>query len=146
MPNLEGRFFTQRLYGVTPPYSGFSVTVGIPLFGAGSYRNTLKAAQIERQYQQSVLDEQKLAISTAYQQAYQQLQKNNELLDYYESTGLSQADAIIKAANLSYRAGEISFAELSQYLTQAIDIQRNYLEVLDQYNQSAIHLNYYLNR
>jgi cobalt-zinc-cadmium resistance protein CzcA len=32
-PNFEGRFFSQKLYGVSNPYSGFSVTVGIPLFG-----------------------------------------------------------------------------------------------------------------
>ena len=145
-PNFEGRFFSQRLYGVTPPYSGFSVTAGIPLFGKGTYRNQLKAAQIEQQYQQLNLDYQKLSLSAEFKQAYQEMQKNNDLTSYYELTGLRQADAILKAANLSYRAGEISFAELSQYLTQAIDIQRNYLEVLNQYNQSAIQLNYYLNR
>ena len=72
--------------------------------------------------------------------------KDEELLTYYETTGLAQADAIIKAANIAYRAGEVSFADLSQFLTQAIDIQRNYLEVLNQYNQSAIQLNYFLNR
>lgn len=145
-PNFEGRFFSQRLYGMTSPYSGFSVTVGIPIFGSGSYRNTLKAAYVEQRYQESVLDYQKLTLNTEYRQAYQQLQKNKDLLQYYEGTGLVQAESIIKAANLSYRGGEISFAELSQYLTQAIDIQRNYLDVLNEYNQSAIQLNYYLNR
>ncbi len=35
---------------------------------------------------------------------------------------------------------------LSAFLTQAIDIQRNYLDVLNQYNQSAIGLAYYLNQ
>jgi cobalt-zinc-cadmium resistance protein CzcA len=69
-----------------------------------------------------------------------------ELLTYYESTGLAQAEKIIKSSNLAYRGGEISFAELTQYLTQAIDIQRNYLDVLNQYNQSAIQLNFYLNK
>jgi cobalt-zinc-cadmium resistance protein CzcA len=145
-PNFEGRFFSQRLYGMSSPYSGFSVTVGIPIFGSGSYRNTLKAASVEQRYQESVLDYQKLSLNAEYRQAYQQLQKNNDLLQYYEGTGLIQAASIIKAANLSYRGGEISFAELSQYLTQAIDIQRNYLDVLNEYNQSAIQLNYYLNR
>ncbi|WP_431217094.1 TolC family protein [Puia sp. P3] len=145
-PNFEGRFFSQRLYGVSPYYSGFSVSVGIPIFGRGSYRNSYRAGQIEQQYQQKVFEYQKLSLSADYKQAYQQLQKNNDLLEYYQSTGLLQAETIIKAANLSYRAGEISFAELSQFLTQAIDIQRNYLDVLNEYNQSAIQLNYYLNR
>lgn len=144
-PNFEGRFFSQRLYGVSNPYSGFSFTVGVPLFGGGTYRNNIKAAQLEQHYQQSVLDYEKLTLLTNYKQAYQQLLKSQELLSYYESKGLSQADAIISSSNLAYRGGEINFAELTQYLSQAIDIQRNYLDVLNDYNQSAIQLNYYLN-
>lgn len=146
MPSLEGRFFSQRLYGITPPYSGFSVSVGVPLFGRASYRNRIRAAQIERNYQQTVLEQERLTLSTAYTQALRQLQKDQELLSFYEDTGLNQAEAIIKSANLAYRAGEISFAELSQFLTQAIDIQKSYLDVLHQYNQSAIQLNYYTNQ
>ena len=145
-PNFEGRFFSQRLYGVSNPYSGFSVMVGVPLFGGSTYRNKIKAAELERNYQQSLLDYERLTLSTGYNQAYQQLQKDLELLGYYENTGLAQAEAIIKSSNLAYRGGEINFAELTQYLTQAIDIQKNYLDVLNQYNQSAIQLNYYLNR
>ena len=145
-PNFEGRFFSQRLYGTAPYYSGFSVKVGIPLFGKSSFRNLINASSLEQQYQQAILGYQRQSISIEYKTVYLQMQKSMELLEYYESTGLTQAEAIIKAANLSYRGGEISFAELSQFLSQAIDIQRNYLEVLNQYNQSVIQLNYYLNR
>lgn len=145
-PNFEGRFFSQRLYNTTPYYSGFSVTVGIPIFGKNSYRNTIKAGKLEQDYQQSVFDWQKKNLTAEYNVANLQIEKNKDLINYYESTGLKQAEAIIKAANLSYRAGEISFAELSQYLTQAIDIQKNYLDVLNEYNQSVIQLNYYSNR
>lgn len=145
-PNFEGRFFSQRLYGVSNPYSGFSVSVGIPLFGGSAYRNKIKAAQLEQSYQQSVLDYERLSLITSYNQSYQQLLKDQDLLRYYETKGLQQAEAIIKSSNLAYRGGEINFAELTQYLSQAIDIQKNYLDILQQYNQSAIQLNYYLNR
>ena len=74
------------------------------------------------------------------------MHKNNSLISFYEKTGLQQANEIIKAASLAYKAGEISFAELSQYLSQAIDIQKNYLEVLNAYNQSVIQFNYYTNQ
>lgn len=145
-PNFDGRFFSQRLYGVSNPYSGFSVTIGVPLFGRPAYRNRVRAAELERDYQRSVIDYEVIALNSQYKGAVEQLRKDEELLRFYETTGLAQADALIKAANLSYRAGEISFADLSQFLTQAIDIQRNYLDVLNQYNQSAIQLNYFLNR
>lgn len=145
MPSFEGRFFSQRLYGISPPFSGFSVSVGLPLFGRGQYKHQVKAAQLEQNYQQTVLTDQQLALGTAYKQELEKLEKNADLLDYYSSTGLQQAEAIIKAANLAYRSGEIGFAELSQFLAQAIDIQRNYLDVLNEFNQSAIQLNYYTN-
>ncbi|RYZ56321.1 MAG: CusA/CzcA family heavy metal efflux RND transporter [Sphingobacteriales bacterium] len=145
-PSFEGRFFSQRLYGITPPYSGFSVSVGVPLFGRSSYQNRIKAAEIEQGYQQTLLENERLTLISAYSQSLRQLQKDGELLSFYEGTGMNQAEAIIRSANIAYRAGEISFAELSQFLTQAIDIQKNYLDVLHQYNQSAIQLNYYLNQ
>ncbi len=76
----------------------------------------------------------------------QEVEKNSSILSFYEIIGLKQAEEIIKAASLAYRAGEISFAELSQYLSQAIEIQKNYLENLNAYNQSVIQYNYYINQ
>ncbi|RYD50703.1 MAG: CusA/CzcA family heavy metal efflux RND transporter [Sphingobacteriales bacterium] len=145
LPDFSGRFFTQRLYGLPNPFSGFSVSVGVPLFGLKSYRAKIHAASLERDYQQSILAYETKAFSASVQQSLLLLEKNRQLVDYYENTGLAQADAILKAANLSYRAGESSFVELSAFLAQAIDIQRNYLDVLNQYNQLAISLAYYFN-
>ncbi|RYY46484.1 MAG: CusA/CzcA family heavy metal efflux RND transporter [Chitinophagaceae bacterium] len=154
-PNFEGRFFSQRLYSPLIPervngqrnlFSGFSVSANFPIFNRSAVKNRIRAAEQERDYQQSLVNYEIANLSGQYYQAIQQLRKDEEMLNFYETTGLAQADAIIKAANISYRAGEISFADLSQFLTQAIDIQRNYLEVLNQYNQSAIQANYYLNR
>ncbi len=146
LPEFSGRFFSQRLYGLPDPFTGFSVSVGVPLFGLGSYRAKVRAAGLERDYQQSILGYERQLLTASAQQAMRELDKIRQMVDYYESAGLAQADAILKAANLSYRAGEISFAELSQFLTQANDIQRNYLDVLHQYNTAAINLLYYYNR
>jgi len=82
-------------------------------------------------------------LDAAAGQSRRNVAKEKQLLAFYESRGLVQAEAILKAAELSYKAGEISFAELSQFLTQAIDIRKNYLDVLHQYNQSAINMAYY---
>jgi cobalt-zinc-cadmium resistance protein CzcA len=118
----------------------------VPIFGTGNYRNKIKAAKLERDYQQSQYDYERQLLDGQLQQAMQALDKTKQMLQYYEVTGLGQAKQIISAANLSYRGGEISFAELSQYLNQALDIQKNYLDALHQYNQNAIQLNYFLNR
>ena len=145
-PEFSGRFFSQRLYGASSPYSGFSVIAAFPLFGSGAYRDKVKTAQAEAGVQQRQYEYNFQMFSTQRLQAQLEAVKNNKLLSFYETTGLRQADEIIKASSLAYRSGEISFAELSQFLTQAIDIQRNYLENLNAYNQSVVQYYYFVNQ
>lgn len=144
-PEFSGRIFSQRLWGAKDPYTGFSVTAAIPLFGKSAYQNKIKAANAEMDMQQKQLGWQTQQLQTQRKTALTEIEKKQVLLRFYESTGLKQADEIIKAASLSYRAGEISFAELSQFLGQAIDTKKNYLEALNQYNQAVIYFNYYNN-
>ena len=113
--------------------------------GSLAYKNKIKAAQAEATVQQDQLAWQTQQFNTQRQQMMAGMDRNKTMLRFYESTELKQAEEIIKAATLSYRSGEISFAELSQFLSQAIDIRKNYLEVMNQYNQSAIQFNYYNN-
>ncbi len=144
-PEFSGRFFSQRLYGTKDPFTGFSVSAAFPLFGKGTYKNKIKAAQAEADVQQNQLAWQTQQFNTQRQQMLADMERSRTMLQYYEGTGLKQSEEIIKAATLSYQSGEISFAELSQFLTQAIDIRKNYLEVMNQNNQAAIQFNYYNN-
>lgn len=146
LPEFSGRFFSQRLYGLSNPFSGFSVSVAVPIFGAGANRNKVKVAQAEATLQKQQSEYVQQIFETDRMQAQKEVQKSSTMLAFYEQTGIKQSDAIIKAASLAYRAGEISFAELSQFLTQAIDIQRNYLENLNAFNQSVIQYYYYINQ
>jgi cobalt-zinc-cadmium resistance protein CzcA len=145
-PEFSGRFFSQRLWGASDPFTGFSVSVAFPLFGASAYKNKVKVAQADMIIQQKQYDYQSQLITTQKLQMQQEVEKNSNMLLFYETAGLQQADEIIKAASLAYRAGEISFAELSQFLSQAIEIQKNYLDNLNAYNHSVIQYNYYINQ
>ncbi len=145
-PEFSGRFFTQRLWGAKDPFTGFSVSAVFPLFGASAYRSKVKVAQADMALQQKQFEYAKQVLSTQQLQKQQEIARNNSMLTFYETAGLKQANEIIKAASLAYRAGEISFAELSQFLTQAIEVQKNYLENLNVYNQSVIQYNYYINQ
>lgn len=144
-PEFAGRFFTQRLWGAPDPFSGFSVSAAFPLFGSSAYRNKVKAAEAEVSVQQKQLAFQSQQLSTQKRQSIADISKSLSMLRFYESSGLKQSEEIIQAATLSYKAGEISFAELSQFLGQAIDTRRNYLQALNAYNQAVIQFNYYNN-
>ncbi|TAK45189.1 MAG: CusA/CzcA family heavy metal efflux RND transporter [Saprospiraceae bacterium] len=145
LPDFSGRVFSQKLYGVSSPVSGFSLSVGVPIAGK-SFKKRIEAAQAERTLQQRLLQLETQALQTAAGQARQAVERSEEALRFYETTGLRQASQILDVASLAYRAGEISFAELSQFLTQAIGMRQNYLDALNDYNQSAIQLNYFLNQ
>jgi heavy metal efflux system protein len=145
-PEFSGRFFSQRLWGASDPFSGFSVSATFPLFGTGAYRNKVKVAQADMAVQQKQYEYDKQVLGAKQIQMQQEVTRSNSLLSFYESTGLKQAEEIIKAASLAYRSGEISFAELSQFLTQAIEIQKSYLESLNAYNHSVIQYYYYINQ
>ena len=145
LPDFSGRFFSQRLWGASNPYTGFSVTAAFPLFGAGAYKNKIRVANTEVEIQQKQLALKTQQLNTERQTTLTEIEKSQAMLQFYESTGLSQAEEIVKAATLGYKSGEISFAELSQFIGQAIYTRTNYLEVLNQYNQSVIRFNYYNN-
>ena len=145
-PEFSGRFFSQRLWGAKDPFTGFSVSAAFPLFGANAFRNKVKVAQADVAVQQKQYDYESQVLNTQRLQRQQEVEKNLTMLSFYETTGLKQAQEIIKASSLAYRAGEISFAELTQFLSQAIEIQKNYLDNLNAYNQSVIQYNYYINQ
>jgi cobalt-zinc-cadmium resistance protein CzcA len=145
-PDFSGRFFSQRVWAAKDPFTGFSVSAAIPLFGTGANRSKVKVAEAEREVAEKSLAYQTQQLQTQKASALTTIEKNQALVSFYESTGLRQAEEIIKAAGLSYRAGEISFAELSQFLSQAIGIRQSYLDVLNEYNQSVIQFNYYNNQ
>jgi len=144
-PEFAGRFFSQTLWGAKDPFSGFSVSASIPIFGTGAHRSRVKVAMAEKRVQQQTLEYQAQALRTQKLNAVADIEKNQALLNYYEETGLDQAEAIIKAATAGYRTGDLSFSELSQFISQAISIRQNYLDALNGYNQAAIQFNYYNN-
>ena len=145
-PEFSGRFFSQRLWGADDPFSGFSVSAAFPLLGAKAYRSKIKVAQADMKVQQKQYEYDKQVLGTRQIQMYQEVAKNNNLLSFYETAGIKQAEEIIKASSLAYRAGEIGFAELSQFLAQAVEIQKSYLANLNAYNQSVIQYYYYNNQ
>src|SRR3546814_366827 len=142
MPDFSGRFFSQRLWGAKDPFTGFSVTAAFPLFGVGAYRNKIREANAGMKAEQAQLSYEAQQLETQRNNALAEIGRSESMVQYYETTGLAQADEIIAAATLSYNAGEIGFAELSQFISQAVGARNNYLDALNQYNQSVIQYNY----
>ncbi|TDD97909.1 CusA/CzcA family heavy metal efflux RND transporter [Flavobacterium cellulosilyticum] len=146
LPEFSGRVFSQKLYGVEDPYTGFSFSTSFPIFGSGANRNKIRAAKTEKEVQEQKLQYQTQILKSSLMQHQTEVEKSISGLQFYETSGLHQAEEIIKAANQSYQAGEISYSDLSLYLSQAIEIRKNYLDNLNAYNQAIIEYNYFTNK
>lgn len=121
--------------------AGFELGVSVPLF-FGSFRGKIQAAKYGYQISQTQLEKANALLRSKYVQQYQHFIKLRDAVDYYETGGLQQADEILKISQFSYEQGELGYVEFIQNTTQAISTRLQYLEVLNQYNEAVIELNY----
>jgi cobalt-zinc-cadmium resistance protein CzcA len=145
LPDFSVRYFNQNWYGRSPGYYGYSFSVGIPLFFWGN-QGRIQGAKIQQQIAQKDLETVTLQFSTGYNQALKELNKQQALLSYYESTGMQYANEILNSAQLAFKNGEIGYIEYITLLSQSIDIKNNYLSALTNYNQAIIQLNFFINQ
>lgn len=143
-PSFQFGGFNQSIDKVNP-YWGWTIGTSIPIFKTGQ-SGKVNAANLQSKIAQSEFDNFKLNLNTAYQQALQQYKQNSEQLQYYNTEGLQLANTLTNIANKSYKSGDIGYVEFIQSISQAYDIQSNYLQTLNNYNQSVINLNFLLSK
>ncbi|GAB3901057.1 CusA/CzcA family heavy metal efflux RND transporter [Spirosoma agri] len=134
----------QELYfGPGYRFNGGQIGVTLPLLGQAQ-KSRIKAARIGEQIAQTDLDNQRFALGQQLQQAFQQYDQYRNTLTYYEANAVPQAELIQTNARRAFRGGDIGYVEFSLALGQALTIRSNYLDLLNQYNQSILYINYLL--
>jgi len=68
--------------------------------------------------------------------------KYNNSLNYYEKQAVPEADLIIDQASKSYKAGAIDYLDYIQSLSRALSIKQNYLDALNNYNQTIVSIEF----
>jgi cobalt-zinc-cadmium resistance protein CzcA len=141
---MKGFGSDNQFYDGSNRFQSFQLGVGIPFFNT-SQRAKIKSSQlsecISNENYQLVMKEQVKQFSI-YIDAYLQL---SNAINYYENTALKNADLISNSANKKFAQGEINYLEWNLLLNQAMSIQMEYFDVLRQYNQTIIQLNYLSN-
>ena len=155
MPDISVGYFNQGLYG-TPNYQdpkiisgssnrfqGVMVGLAFPLWAKPQLAR-IRANEANRNAAQATLAFQQKNFQGQYVQAYQEYLKFQNSLEYYEKNALPSAQIIISHALKNFQSGNIGYMEFSLSLTRALSIQTNYLNILSQYNQSIIHIEFLL--
>ncbi|RRB07490.1 CusA/CzcA family heavy metal efflux RND transporter [Larkinella rosea] len=134
----------QELYfGPNKRFTGGQVGVSFPLLSQPQ-KARVQAARLGAQMVQTEFQHRQLALFQQLNQAVRQYNQYQQALTYYETTGLPQAELIQTNARRAFSSGDIGYVEFALALQQAFTIRSNYLDLLNQYNQSVLNLNYVL--
>jgi len=130
-----------RTYTPGTRIAGIQLGIAVPIFnGAGRARvnNEKIAVQIAENDYQRVQNQ----LAVQYQQELQNYAQHKSIADYFISGGLKQADEQLRIAQVSYDLGEIGYIEFIQNMALAVQSKLNYLQTVNQLNQSVIQLQF----
>jgi cobalt-zinc-cadmium resistance protein CzcA len=155
LPDLTVGYFNQSLNGPNQDldgnpvtftssdrFTGFQVGIAIPIFGAKSQGSVIKAAELKKQENEARLQAVTNELQGRLRSLIQQYQKFQTSIDYYEQNALPQAELILKQAQKGFENGEIGYVEYIQGLNRALTVRFNYLDILNQYNQTIIQIEF----
>lgn len=141
LPDINLEYFQGTNKGLGTSLYGVQLGLRIPILFFGN-SSRLKSSKIQTQI--TTMENRDIAI-TAHQKhraLMVQLKQQSKELAYYEEEGSELSEQILKAATGNFSNGEIDFFQYIQSLENAYEIELNYLDVLDQYNQTVIAINY----
>lgn len=154
LPDLSVGYFTQTMIGIplseapnaslstaTDRFTGVQIGISIPLW-AGPHIAKIKAEEARKISAEMNYQNHKIMLNGLYEQSIQEFIKQKASLDYYEQTGLENADLIATQSLNAYRAGAISYTEYLINLQQVQDIKQQYLITVNDYNQAVLKLQY----
>ncbi len=144
LPDFTAGYSKQTENGNTGFY-GYQIGISIPLWFRPQ-KARIQSADIATKIADADYENTRNDLITTYNQQLKEYQKWQEQLAYYDSSGLQQSEAIIKNAQTNYTSGNISYIEYIQDLTEAFDIRLQYLNALNQNNQTVIYINYLLGK
>ncbi len=134
-----------KYFGAGNRFSVVNIGVAIPLtFGATRAR--IKSLEYHKQGLDAQAKQQSVLLNAQLQSALAQYQQDVKQYNYYKTQALPNASEIVKAAQLGYRTGDISYVEYLYALQTATDVQLNYLKSIQQGNQSVININSIINK
>lgn len=130
---------TSKYYGIGKRFQGIEAGISIPLF-AKPQRARIRAAEINQQIQQAQVEAFYFSLFQRGSTLLSDLRRLKIQIDFYRNTAIPQANLLITTSQRAFEAGELDYYQLSQSINNAVDVRRQYLEALNQYNQTVIEL------
>jgi cobalt-zinc-cadmium resistance protein CzcA len=122
-------------------FPGVEATVSIPL-ARSHYKSKQRAKEIETEILQTQQEQIKYQLDRKKSLQLDSRERIANSLLEYETTILRTSNELIQAANTAMMFGEIGYLEFLLLTANALESRIEYLELLHEYNQTTISLNY----
>jgi cobalt-zinc-cadmium resistance protein CzcA len=153
LPEINLGYFSQTIIGTQDVhgvprdfgqgfrFSGIQAGIAIPLW-FGPFASRAKAAKISENIARTDAENYTRSITGNYQSLLDEYNKFSLSVDYYEKQAVPEADLIIEQATHSYQAGAMDYLDYILSLNRALAIRQNYLDALNDCNQTIISIEY----
>lgn len=141
LPDVNFSVFTGSNSSLSKNYSGFEIGLKIPLF-FGSHTSKNKAMRLETEIAKTENQNQLVQMGHRIQNLKTVLSQKETALAYFETEGNPLANEILRMAQNSFQQGEIDYFQYIQSIENAYQIKIEYLNSLDEYNQTLLQLHY----
>jgi cobalt-zinc-cadmium resistance protein CzcA len=130
-----------RTFGVGDRLTGIQAGIEVPLWFT-SFASKVKAAKIKEQVAVTDAESYSRLLQGKYQSLLDEYEKYRLSVEYYEKQAIPEAGMIIDQSVRSYKAGALDYLEYVLSLSRALSIKQNYLEALNNYNQTIINIEF----
>ena len=130
-----------RIFGHDFRFEGIQAGISIPVWFA-PYRARTKAAKINEAAARNDAESYNKTIAGNYRSLLDEYTKFSSSVEYYEKQAVPEAELIIEQAALSYKAGALDYLDYVLTLDRALAIKQNYLDALNNCNQTIITIEY----
>jgi heavy metal efflux system protein len=130
-------------FGAGHRFFGGQIGLTVPLLGRAQQAR-IGAARIGEDLARVEAQTRQFALTQQLRQALTQYDLYRNALTAYETEALPQADLIQTNARRAFAGGDIGYVEFSLAIQQALTIRANHLDLLNDYNQSVLSVNYLL--
>lgn len=125
--------------------NSWTVGISIPLvFNAQSSR--VKQAKYDAYIAKYEAEGNIRQLSNKVYELKADLRKYDESIRFFESSALPEADAMIRSSELQLKHSETDISVFIQSMNSALDIKQSYIEMIYQYNVSALEYELYNNK
>ena len=139
--SMRGTGADNVFYNSSKLFTSIQIGVGIPV-SAGAQKARISAYKVNESIADNNFQQQFQQIGKDYKNAFLQYQTNLNAVNYFENTGLKNANLIVSTANKQFINGDINYLDWVVLINQSISIQSNYLDAVKMLNESIISINY----